>query len=144
MLKGDLSEKELYIEFLRHTPVIATNGSAGLNAAVKGVGFVVKRDLLPKTTNNLKGFLENNPSMKDALKFLLDNLYDEEKVDFTKLSTLELAKKHTYQNLNENKRAVLLFFIPPATSYEVRCKVEIHLRLISRVRERCTRSLPQA
>ncbi len=127
MLKGDLSEKELYIEFLRHTPVIATNGSAGLNAAVKGVGFVVKRDLLPKTTNNLKGFLENNPSMKDALKFLLDNLYDEEKVDFTKLSTLELAKKHTYQNLSENKRAVLLFFIPPVTSYEVRCKVEIHL-----------------
>jgi len=127
MIRKELSDKELYVAFLRHTPIMATDGIAGVNAAVKGVGFVVKDDLLPETLSNLKEIIENNPSKEDALKFLLENLYVEGKLDFRKLSSLELAKKHTYQNLSENKQAVLLFFIPPITSYEVRCKVEIHL-----------------
>jgi hypothetical protein len=49
------------------------------------------------------------------------------KLDFKKLSSLELAEKHTYQNLIENKQAVLVFFIPLITSYEVKCRVEIYL-----------------
>jgi hypothetical protein len=126
IIRKEISDKELYVEFLRHTPIVATNGSAGVNAAVKGVGFVVKDDLLPETLSNLRDFIRSNASREDALKFLLENLYVEEKLDFQKLSSLELAKKHTYQNLSENKQATLLFFIPPITSYEVRCKVEIH------------------
>lgn len=127
MIKGELNDKELYIEFLRHTSIIATNGPAGLNAAVKGVGFVVKGNLLPKTISNLRDFMGNDPSRKDILEFLVKNLYVEEDLDFTKLSSLELAKRHTYRNLSENKQAILLFFIPPITSYEVRCRVETHL-----------------
>lgn len=44
MIKGELNDKELYIEFLRHTSIIATNGPTGLNAAVKGVGVRSKRE----------------------------------------------------------------------------------------------------
>lgn len=127
IIRKELSDKELYLAFLRHTPVVATNGTAGVNAAVKGVGFVVRDDILSETLSNMRDFMENNLSKEDALNFLLENLYVEERLDFRKLSSLELAKKHTYRNLSENKQAVLLFFIPPITSYEVRCRVEIHL-----------------
>jgi hypothetical protein len=127
IIQKELSDKELYMEFMRHTLIVATNGPAGLNAAVKGVGLVVKEDILPRILSQIKDFAETNPSRRKVLKFLLENLYVKEKLDFKKLSSLELAKKHTYQNLIENKHAVLVFFIPPITSYEVKCRVEIHL-----------------
>jgi len=126
MIRKELSNKELYVAFLRHTPIMATDGPSGVNAAVKGVGFVVKDNLLPETLSNLKEIIEKNPAKENALKFLLENLYVEQKLNFRKLSSLELAKKHTYRNLSKNKQAVLLFFIPPITSYEVRCRIEIH------------------
>ena len=44
---------------------------------------------------------------------------------FSLFITLELAKKHTWENLQENKEATYIFFQPPVISYELRGKIEI-------------------
>jgi len=53
-------------------------------------------------------------------------------VDFGKMSTIELAlsrphsSKHTWQIVQHNLSACLLFYQPPSISFEVRGKIEIH------------------
>ena len=127
ILSGKVSEQELYLGFLRHTPAIATRGSAGLNASVKGVGFIHKNEYLKETLEVLREYMMDERSQVEALKFLLRQIYLREKIDFTKLTSIELACKHTWINVNENPVATIVFYHPPMTSYEVRCKVEIHL-----------------
>ena len=127
MASDGFDEKSMYLEFSRHTPAVATYGTAGLNLAVKGIGFVLKEHFMHGALVRLKQFIKINHSRKEALDYLLKHVYEEEKVDFERLSTLELAKKHTFQNIGENRKATLMFFIPPDTSYEVRCNVEIHV-----------------
>ncbi len=132
VLKRSLSGADFLVAFTRHTPAIISNGRAGLNGSIKGVGFVQKEEFIEKTVDRLKGFLKEKESlsrdeaMKRALKLLLDEVYVEEKVDFLKLSSLELAKGHSWANFIENPRASILFYTPPSTSFEVRARVEIH------------------
>ena len=40
-------------------------------------------------------------------------------------ASLELAKKHSWKNVQENNQVTLLFFEPPAVSFEVRGHVEV-------------------
>ena len=127
ILRGKASEQEVYLGFLRHTPAIATHGSAGLNASVKGVGFIHEDTYLSGTLEILREFMKEKRSQVEALKFLLEHIYLREKIDFTKLTSIELAHKHTWTNVNENPVATIIFYYPPMTSYEVRCKVKIHL-----------------
>jgi len=127
ILRGKASEQEVYLGFLRHTPAIATYGSAGLNASVKGIGFIHEDKYLPETLEILREYMKEKRSQVEALKFLLEHIYLREKIDFTKLTSIELARKHTWINVSENPVATIVFYYPPMTSYEVRCKVEIHL-----------------
>ena len=56
-------------------------------------------------------------------------MYGEEarnRIDFTKVGSLEMAKKHSYTNYKVNPEATLLFYQPPAISYELRGKMEIY------------------
>jgi len=126
MLRGKASEQEVYLGFLRHTPAIATHGSAGLNASVKGIGFIYEDKYLPETLEILREYMKEKRSQVEALKFLLEHIYLREKIDFTKLTSIELAHKHTWTNVNENPIATIIFYYPPTISYEVRCKVKIH------------------
>ena len=126
MIKGELKEKDFLVGFLRHTPAIVTDGPAGLNASIKGIGFVPKEEVLEDVTKKLKEALNRPRDMKAAAKFLLEYVYNENYIDFHKLSTIELAKKHTWENLQHSDRATILFFMPPETTYEVRCKATIH------------------
>lgn len=131
-LEGDLSESEFLVAFTRHTPAIISCGRAGPNGSIKGIGFVQKKEFIENTIEKAKGFLESiidlprEKSMRLALKFLLDKVYVEERIDFMKLSSLELAKGHSWANLIENPRASILFYTPPYFSFEVRASVEIH------------------
>jgi hypothetical protein len=127
MATAGFDEKSMHLEFLRHTPAVATFGTAGLNLAVKGIGFILEEQFMDDALGRLKRFIEIDHPRKEALDYLLEHVYDEERVDFHKLSTLELAKKHTFQNITGNRKATLMFFIPPETCYEVRCKAEIHV-----------------
>jgi len=38
---------------------------------------------------------------------------------------MELAKKHSWENFNDNKNITLSFFEPPVIHYELRGKIEI-------------------
>ncbi len=127
IIKNKISDQnELFLQFTRHSPTMITQGQAGLNGSIKGIGFLPKKesiediyeilfDNLDKLTNNKK------------LKLLFNELYSKpERIDFTKLTTIELAKKHTYKNImSGNRMATLLFFQPPVISYEVRSTVDI-------------------
>jgi len=126
MLEGKFDDSIL-VGFTRHNAAIITAGPAGINGSIKGVGFIHKDDLLPETLEKMREELRSPYNPMKAGRFLLEEIYVREKIDFTKLISLELARKHTWKNLTEGKKeATILFFTPPSTSYEVRCEVEIH------------------
>ncbi len=126
MLKGKFDDSIL-IGFTRHNAAIITSGPAGLNGSIKGVGFIHKDEILSDTLEKMRKELQSEYNPMKAGKFLLDEIYVRNKIDFTKIISLELARKHTWKNLIEGeKEATILFFTPPSTSYEVRCNVEIH------------------
>ena len=123
---------EIFLGFCRHTPAVVSYGPAGLNASIKGVGYLPKAEYLQET---LDAYLSNiEKGWRDGyseygLHILMDILYGEgcqERIDFTRFGTLELARDHTWTNLQANPIVTLLFYQPPMVSYEVRGKVEIH------------------
>ncbi len=118
---------EALIGFTRHNAAIITCGKAGANGSIKGVGFIHREEFLPETVEKLRREMQRPYVPKRALEFLLNEIYVREKIDFTKFVSLELAKKHTWENITSgNREATILFFTPPSTSYEVRCEVEVH------------------
>lgn len=126
MLYGKI-DSSLLIDFTRHNAAIITYGPAGLNGSIKGIGFIHKEDILRDTLERMREELNSQYVPEKAGRFLLDEIYVREKIDFSKMITLELARKHTWKNLIKGmKEATILFFTPPSTSYEVRCDVEIH------------------
>ncbi len=128
MVNGELSDKEVFIEFTRATPVVITTGSAGLSGSVKMLGFIPRREYIRK----LVGVLEEAAQKKrggeavNTVNLILDEVYREEIIDFNKLGGLEMGFNHSWTNIKENGVATLLFYTPPETSYEVRCEVKIY------------------
>jgi hypothetical protein len=51
------------------------------------------------------------------------DVYDH--IDFTRLGSLEMAKKHTWDNYRVNPEATLIYYQPPVISYELRGTIEI-------------------
>ncbi|HDM92111.1 MAG TPA: hypothetical protein ENG69_01800 [Candidatus Korarchaeota archaeon] len=125
MLEKGLDHETL-LGFTRHSPAIITCGPAGPNGSIKGVGFLHRDEVLPHTLELMREELSRPFDPRRAAEFLLEEILVEDKIDFTKMATLELAKGHTWENVRVNPRATLLFFTPPSTSYEVRVSVEIH------------------
>ena len=126
MLEGKF-DNSILIGFTRHNAAIITTGPAGLNGSIKGVGFIHRQEMLSETLEKMREELRDPYNPLKVGKFLLEEIYVREKIDFTKLISLELARKHTWKNLTEGEKyATILFFTPPSTSYEVRCNVEIH------------------
>lgn len=115
------------VAFTRHNPAVITCGRAGPNGSIKGIGFIHKEEYLRETIQKLREELKRPYNPRRALEFLLKEIYVREKIDFTKLVSLELAKKHTWENVTSgSNEATVLFFTPPSTSYEVRCEVGVH------------------
>ncbi len=127
VVKGNVKEQDFVMEATRHNPAFATYGPNGLNVSVKGVGFVVKEELLEETIEKLKDVVSRKGNAMERVSTLLDLVYDEERIDFSKLITLELAKKHTWENIKDGGEVTLLYFIPPNIAFEVRCEAEVHL-----------------
>ncbi|WP_197463590.1 hypothetical protein [Thermococcus peptonophilus] len=120
-------DPSVLLGFTRHNPAIITCGGAGPNGSIKGIGFIHEEEYLEETLQKLREELKRPYNPREALNFLLNEIYVREKIDFTKLVSLELAKKHTWANVTGGSReATVLFFTPPSTSYEVRCEVEVH------------------
>ena len=118
-------ENELFLRFTTHNPTMITNGIAGLNGSVKGIGFFPKKEHLEKKVRIFRKAIKEKGINK--VKFLFDEIYNkEDELDLKILSTIELAKNHTYKNLSEGeKNSTLIFYTPPIISYEVRGRVEL-------------------
>ncbi len=119
-------DQEALLGFTRHNPAVITCGPAGPNGSVKGVGFIHRDEVIHRSLDLLREELSRPFDPQRAVKFLLEEILVEDKVDFTKMGTLELAKGHTWENVRVNPKVSILFFTPPSTSYEVRASVEIH------------------
>lgn len=129
----NVSPHEIFLGFSRHTPAIVSVGPAGLNASIKGVGFIPKPEYLQETLDAYLKHIQTGWSetySQAGLQLLMRYLYGDgckERIDFTRFGSLELAQKHTWDNLHVNPRVTLLFYQPPMISYEVRGRTEIHV-----------------
>ncbi len=139
------------------TAAVDERGGVEVNGKVIGVGYIVKEEYLKeyaevfeehlkKTDEKYEKIRHDKTALnqlyrehaKRGLKLLLKYIYLErrkavEVMDFKKLSSIELAKrlphssKHTWNLLQRNKNACLVYFQPPSISYEIRVKVSVHL-----------------
>ena len=129
-----MSMEKMFISFCSHEPAFVSYGPAGLNASVKGVGFLPKDEYLEETLEiYLKHIATFDPEDKTysqrGLGILIEQMYGDEarkRVDFTKLGSLELAKKQSWINYQQNKEAALIFHQPPMISYKLKGRIEIY------------------
>ena len=138
-----MSMEKMFISFCSHEPAFVSYGPAGLNASVKGVGFLPKDEYLEQTLEiYLKHIATFDPEDKTysqrGLGILIEQMYSDEarkRIDFTKLGSLELAKKQSWINYQQNKEAALIFHQPPMISYKLKGEVEIYDEKLSGKRE---------
>lgn len=129
-----MSHEKLFLSFTSHNPAVVSNGPAGLNASIKGVGWVPKPELMEETLDAYIEHIESYRSddeeySKRGLRILVEHLYSpeaEERIDFSLITSVEMAKKHSWDNFRDNDEATLVFYQPPAISFELRGKMEIH------------------
>lgn len=130
----EMSKEKVFLSFCSHDPALISYGPAGLNASIKGIGFMPKPEYLEET---LEAYIEHiktyDPEDKEyskrGLGLLVKYMYGPEaqhRVDFSCIGSLEMAKDHSYRNYKANPEATILFYQPPMISYEVRGKMEIH------------------
>ncbi len=128
-----MSPEKIFLSFTSHDPVFISNGPAGLNGSVKGIGFIPKAEYLEAA---LEAYIEHiktyDPEDKTysnrGLQLLMKWLYSEEAektVDFGHIYSVEMAFKHSWANYQANPEATLMFYQPPVISFEVRGKMEI-------------------
>lgn len=130
----DMSKEKVFLSFCSHDPALVSNGPAGLNASIKGIGFMPKPEYLEETLEayikHIKSYTpEDKTYSKRGLELLIKYMYAPEaqkRIDFTCVGSLEMAKKHSYANYKVNPEATILFYQPPVISYELRGKMEIH------------------
>jgi len=144
---GNLDKAMLLIESTRHNPALCTarikNHEIDLNAKIVGAGFVPKQSFLEDAVRDLRSHAEAGRSMtregyaRRGLQILLRHVYFENedeanrRVDFTKIATLEIgagvagSSKHTWKNIQSCRRAVMLYYMPPNTSFEVRGVLDV-------------------
>ncbi len=132
------------------------NGEIVVNGKIVGIGYVPRKEKLHEYISVFENHLLESDKEYEKIKHnktKLNNLYEaharrglelllkymylpREKainyIDFEKLATVELAKriphssKHTWKLIQKNKNVCLLFFQPPAISFEVKGKVDIY------------------
>ena len=129
----EISREKFFLNFTSHNPALVTNGPGGLNASIKGIGFIPKKEymeeILEKYITHIKSYKKDDKEYSQrGLEILVNELYHldvRHKIDFTKIITLELAKNHTWQNVQDNNEATYIFYQPPVISYELRGKMEV-------------------
>jgi len=123
---------EIFLGFARHNPAVVSYSPAGLNASIKGVGYIPQQQYLQEY---LDAYIEHiNHGWRDGysdqgLQLLVRMPYGpgcEKRIDFTGLGSLELARDHSYTNFKTNDTVTLLFYEPPVISFEIRGKARIY------------------
>jgi hypothetical protein len=132
-----------------------TDGSVFVNAKIVGVGYVLKENFIADAIRAFMKHVEFGDELfkkankesekseafeeyqKNGATLLLQHVYlepsiAEGRIDFAKMATIELAlskensSKHTWQAIQHNSNACLLFYQPPSVSFEVRGTIGIH------------------
>ncbi len=122
----ELSREQLFLGFTRHSPALISYGPAGLNGSIKGVGFIPYEEYLAGTTAAYLAHIQRGwreGYQRAGLALLLDHIWGPDckpRIDFSRLVTLELARKHSYTNIQHNPQVTLLYYQPPTISFEVR------------------------
>ncbi len=159
--KHEQNMDKFFLDSTRHNPALCTamsrpDGSIFINAKIVGVGYVLKETHLTAATEAFKQHLENGDILfneagtdkkkldeamrqyqREAMFLLMEHLYppkeeDHTFLDFTKLSTMELAQnkpwssKHTWSIVQNNRTACLLFYRPPNITFELHGTLDIH------------------
>ena len=130
---AEISPEKMFLSFTSHDPTFISNGPAGLNGSVKGIGFIPKEEYLEEAleayVKHIRSYDPEDKTYSDrGLQLLLKWLYSEEaekNIDFEHIYSVEMAFKHSYENYKANPEATLMFYQPPVLSFEVRGKMEI-------------------
>ncbi len=113
------------------SPMVATCGPAGPNAAPLMVSFLVRDEYLEEAIAALKEiqkkYMGKGPeAYKAATRFLLDYVYNPEKVDPLRLASHLMTRGHTWKNIMATERATLgLLFPPDEGALELRARARI-------------------
>ncbi len=128
LCRGEKLSENFLISFTRTTPVVITDGPAGLSGSVKMVGFVPKKEYIVEFAKKAYryAYVERPRDMRETTCLLLKEFYNMDYIDVEVIGGLEMGFKHSWENIRATGKATLLFYTPPDTSFEVRCEVEIH------------------
>ena len=92
LAKGEqINRDKLFLSFTSHSPGLCTHGPAGLNASIKGIGFIPKRefmeDILEKYLKHIESYnSEDKGYGQRGLNLLTQELYNPDvrhKIDFS-------------------------------------------------------------
>ena len=130
----EMAREKVFLSFCSHNPAFISNGPDGLNGSIKGVGFLPKPEYLEEVLDaylqHIKSYDGDDQAYsKRGLAVLVEQLYSpeaHERIDFTRLGSLEMAKKHSWNNLRVNPEATLIYYQPPMISYELRGTIDIY------------------
>jgi hypothetical protein len=139
----EMAKEKVFLSFCSHNPAFISHGPDGLNGSIKGVGFLPKPKYLEETLEaylaHIKSYDGDDRAYSQrGLAVLVEHLYRpeaHERIDFTRLGSLEMAKKHSWNNYRADPEATLIYYQPPMISYELRGTVEIYDESASGKRE---------
>jgi hypothetical protein len=96
-IEEDVPSHEIFLGFTRHNPAVVSNGPEGLNASIKGVGYIPKPEYLQETLDAYMEHIQRgwrDGYVREGLKLLMRLIYGKgckERIDFTRFGSLELA-----------------------------------------------------
>jgi hypothetical protein len=152
--KGKRPLMDVFLGLTRNNPAVLTcSEDLQPNGSIKSVGYILKEDYLEEVTRRYDEFLNwrwekikehmdgnyegegwlyspHPDFVVDGLKNSLKHVYlprqeAEQKIDFEKLGTLEGFGTRTWTNLQKNKKAAIVYYLPPGTHFQINCTVEI-------------------
>lgn len=128
-----VSMEKMFLSFMSHNPIFVSDGPAGLNGAVKGIGFIPREEYLEEAlaayVQHIKSYEPGDKEYsKRGLDILMKYLYSEEaekNMDFDHVYGVEMAFTKSYENYLANPQCSMVFYQPPVTSYELKGKMEL-------------------
>jgi hypothetical protein len=122
--------------FSQHLPMLVTQTEDGVfpsNCCNKGVGFIPKAPYLAEFVDRFETVLDRTrdepwqESLRERIRAVSTFYFDREKIDYRAMSTLEIFKRRTFENLDRTPLASLLFTgdCPRYMSFQLNCTVEI-------------------
>ncbi|HAA85617.1 MAG TPA: hypothetical protein DCE14_04600 [Kosmotogaceae bacterium] len=130
-LKVFIGEEKGAPNFSPHSVVMSTWSPATdfpVNSCIKGLGMVPRPSLLPELYERIKQLISRSydegpqNTFKERVSFLLDLYSNLSNFDDTILSSIEMFKKRTYENILKDCRSTLLFY-DYTTGYSVMLNV---------------------